>query len=63
MRHPQLKLIIYDRWPKVSKLLLQYAEKSGIDYTKKLDVRKPRCDLTDGTLILPFKLTLHNTTY
>ncbi|XP_035713852.1 uncharacterized protein LOC118438145 [Folsomia candida] len=52
LRHPALKLVIYDRWPKASKLLLNYAEKSGVDYVRKLDIHKPRCDLTDNDVSL-----------
>lgn len=48
IRHPGLSLILYDRWPNASKLLFRYAEESDIDYDKKLGIKKPRCDLTDG---------------
>lgn len=48
IRHPTLSLIMYDRWPKVAKLLLEYAEKSGINYGKKLGISKNRYDFTNG---------------
>lgn len=50
--------MMYERWPKASKLLLTYAEESGVDYQKKLDIRKPRCDLTGGELTTLFALQL-----
>lgn len=37
----------------MSKLLLRYAEESGIDYGKKLGVKIPRCDLSDGKIPRP----------
>lgn len=48
IRHPNLALVIYERWPKASKLLFQYAEESEINYAKLLHVSKSRYDLTDG---------------
>ncbi|ODN02959.1 Zinc finger and SCAN domain-containing protein 12 [Orchesella cincta] len=62
IRHPSVKLILYERWPKVSKLLLEYAEESGICYKKKLDISKHRYDLDDADVglvafcLLPFIL-------
>ncbi|OXA55031.1 WD repeat, SAM and U-box domain-containing protein 1 [Folsomia candida] len=59
-RHPRLSLVMYERWPKASKLLLTYAEESGVDYQKKLDIRKPRCDLTgDDIALIAFSLLPH----
>ncbi|XP_035701272.1 uncharacterized protein LOC118433446 isoform X2 [Folsomia candida] len=36
-RHPALAFVMYDRWPRVSRKILEYAEESGIDYLKKFD--------------------------
>ncbi len=43
-------MTLYERWPKASKLLLEYAEESEVSYKKKLDITKHRYDLTDGAL-------------
>ncbi|CAL8139440.1 unnamed protein product [Orchesella dallaii] len=62
VRHPAVALILYERWPKVSKLLLEYAEESGICYKKKLDITRHRYDLTEVDIglisfcLLPFIL-------
>ncbi|XP_035712958.1 uncharacterized protein LOC118437743 [Folsomia candida] len=57
IRHPTLSLIMYDRWPKVAKLLLEYAEKSGINYGKKLGISKNRYDFTnDDTYLVAYSL-------
>lgn len=48
VRHPSLEFILYERWPKVAKLLIEYAEKSGIDICKKLDIQGTRYDFTEG---------------
>ncbi|XP_035701037.1 uncharacterized protein LOC118433332 [Folsomia candida] len=61
-RHPSLALIMFDRWPKVTEMILEYAEDSGIDYRKKLDITKHRYDLSKddiqfvGFCLLPFVL-------
>lgn len=47
MRRPNLAFILYERWPKASKLLLEYAEQSEISL-KKLNVKKAKRLLTDG---------------
>lgn len=39
---------MYDRWPKVSKLIVEYAEQSGVDFRKKLGVEKSRYEFTNG---------------
>lgn len=49
IRHPTLSLLLYERWPKVAKLLLEYAEKSGIKYRKKLGILKSQYDFTNGS--------------
>ncbi|CAL8121612.1 unnamed protein product [Orchesella dallaii] len=62
VRHPAVALILYERWPKVSKLLLEYAKESGIGYKKKLDITRHRYDLTEVDIglisfcLLPFIL-------
>lgn len=48
LRHPQLNLIVYERWPVASKLLIRYAEESSIDYKKTLGLHKPKSDLSEG---------------
>ncbi|XP_035701273.1 uncharacterized protein LOC118433446 isoform X3 [Folsomia candida] len=61
-RHPALAFVMYDRWPRVSRKILEYAEESGIDYLKKFGVMKSRYDLSsdDVTIlaycVLPFVL-------
>ncbi|CAL8105713.1 unnamed protein product [Orchesella dallaii] len=52
IRHPAVSLILYERWPKVSRLLLEYAEESGICYKKKLDIAKHRYDLSESDICL-----------
>ncbi|OXA40038.1 hypothetical protein Fcan01_25151 [Folsomia candida] len=47
VRHPKLSLVLYNKWPRVSKLLLDYADQSDINYMKKLDVLKGVSDLDD----------------
>ncbi len=47
-RHPGLKLVIYERWPKVCKLLVEYAEQSGVNFSKKLGILKSRYEFTEG---------------
>ncbi|XP_035707212.1 uncharacterized protein LOC118435347 isoform X2 [Folsomia candida] len=52
IRHPNLALIVYERWPKASKLLFQYAVESDINFAKILGVSKPRYDLTDDDILI-----------
>lgn len=51
LRHPGLALIIYERWPPASKLIIKYAMETGIDFKKKLNIQKPMGDWTDGILL------------
>lgn len=51
IRHPNLALIVYERWPKASKLLFQYAEESGLNISKTLKVSKSSSALTDGKIL------------
>ncbi|XP_035710550.1 uncharacterized protein LOC118436483 isoform X2 [Folsomia candida] len=60
IRHPSIMLVLYERWPKVAKLLVEYAEKSGVKLCKVLDISKSRYDFTNddyqivGYCLLPF---------
>ncbi|OXA42106.1 Sterile alpha motif domain-containing protein 3 [Folsomia candida] len=57
VRHPKLALILYDKWPKVSKLLMDYAEECGIDFADKIGVKKSRYELLDDDFqLLAFAL-------